>query len=245
MKLCVALDLPSKEENLMLVEQLLGLDLWLKVGLRSYLRDGNEFVARLQKMGFKIFLDLKLYDIPNTTADAAEVAADLGVDMLSIHASCGAEAMGEVMRRLSGRRERPLVMAISALTSFSQESFRQIYNAPLQESVVKFAKTAAAAGLDGIVSSVFESVALKAAAAEVLGGEVVGGEGQKVREFLTLTPGIRPFGEAADDQKRVATLQDALREKSDFIVIGRPIYKAQNPREVTQKILSVIKERGC
>ena len=237
MKLCVALDLPSKEENLRLVEQLLGLDLWLKVGLRSYLRDGNEFVAKLQKMGFKIFLDLKLYDIPNTTADAAEVAADLGVDMLSIHASCGAEAMGEVMRRLSGRRERPLVMAISALTSFSQESFRQIYNAPLQESVVKFAKTAAAAGLDGIVSSVFESVALKAAAAEVLGGE-----GQKVREFLTLTPGIRPFGEAADDQKRVATLQDALREKSDFIVIGRPIYKAQNPREVTQKILSVIKE---
>ena len=115
MKLCVALDLDRKEENLKIIKEIKDFDVWLKVGLRSYIRDGQDFLQEIKQINsnFKIFLDLKLYDIPNTTADAAEEVARLGVDMFNIHASAGKEAMREVMKRLHNIPNRPKVLAVT------------------------------------------------------------------------------------------------------------------------------------
>jgi orotidine-5'-phosphate decarboxylase len=228
MKLCIALDNPSKEENLKLAKELkeYSTNLWLKVGFRSYIRDGNEFIVELKNLGYNIFLDLKLYDIPNTMADASEEIAKLGVDMFNIHASAGKRAMQEVMERLSKYKNRPLVLAVTALTSFSDDEFREIYNDSIENKAKEFAKISYQAGLDGVVCSVWESREIK---------EVTS------KDFITLTPGIRPFGEDAGDQKRVADINAAKDNLVDFIVVGRPIYKAKNPKEVVEKILKEIK----
>lgn len=226
MKLCVALDMANFEDNINLAKELKGLDIWLKVGLRSYLRDGVKIINEIKNIGdFKVFLDLKFYDIPNTMADAAEVIAKSGVDMINLHASAGLRAMKMVMDRLSNIKNRPLVLAVSALTSFNQNEFMEIYNDNIQNSVIKFSQATYKAGLDGMVSSVFESKIIKE---------------NTSRDFITLTPGIRPFGESSNDQQRVANIQTAKEMKSDFIVVGRPIYEAKNPREVVEKILKEI-----
>ncbi len=226
MKLCVALDMASKDENLALVRELKGLDLWLKVGLRSYLRDGAKFIEELKGAGeFKIFLDLKLYDIPNTMADAAEVVSKIGVDMINLHASAGVRAMKTVMERLNALQNRPLVLAVSVLTSFNESEFEAVYNDTLSRSVRKFSQMSFEAELDGMVCSVFESKLIKDVTSQ---------------NFITLCPGVRPFGESAGDQKRVANLVSAKQEGSDFIVVGRPIYENANPREICERILEQI-----
>jgi orotidine-5'-phosphate decarboxylase len=157
MELCIALDLPSAEENLALAESLKRYDIWMKVGFRSYIRDGKPFIEALKAINpdFKIFLDLKLYDIPNTMADAAEEIARLGVDMFNIHASAGAVAMKTVMQRLSGFEKRPLVLAVTALTSFDEANFRTIYEKGIAEKAEQFAKMSYENGLDGVVCSTF------------------------------------------------------------------------------------------
>lgn len=225
MELCVALDLPSMEENLALVKKISEYPVWLKVGLRSYIRDGEPFLTALKAAhpNAKIFLDLKLYDIPNTMADAAESIIGLGVDMFNVHASAGKRAMKTVMQRLETYERRPIVLAVTALTSFSEDEFGDVYSAGIAETADKFAKDAYDAGLDGVVCSVFESASIKKMTAE---------------SFITLTPGIRPFGEDAGDQQRVATVEAAQREKVDFIVVGRPIYQAKDPAAVVEKILA-------
>ena len=227
MELCVALDLPSAEENLSLAESLKSYNVWMKVGFRSYIRDGKPFIEALKKINpdFKIFLDLKLYDIPNTMADAAEEIAKIGVDMFNIHASAGPVAMKTVMERLSVYENRPLVLAVTALTSFDEENFQAIYEKSIDEKAEQFAKMSYENGLDGVVCSTFESRAIKEATSE---------------KFLTLCPGIRPFGEDAGDQQRVATLELANREGVDYPVVGRPIYKESNPQAKVEQILEVI-----
>ena len=227
MELCVALDLPSAEENLALAESLKSYNIWMKVGFRSYIRDGKPFIEALKKINpdFKIFLDLKLYDIPNTMADAAEEIAKIGVDMFNIHASAGPVAMKTVMERLSSYENRPLVLAVTALTSFDEENFQAIYEKSIDEKAEQFAKMSYENGLDGVVCSTFESRAIKEATSE---------------KFLTLCPGIRPFGEDAGDQQRVATLELANREGVDYPVVGRPIYKESNPQAKVEQILEVI-----
>ena len=228
MKLCVALDLGSKQECLQLAEGLAGLadQIWLKVGLRAYLRDGAGFIEGLKKLGnFKIFLDLKLYDIPNTMADAAEEIAKLGVDMINVHASSGKRAMVTVMERLDKLGSRPLVLAVSALTSFDQAEFSAVYEQNLDDAVRKFSVMSYEAGLDGMVCSAFESRLIK--------------DGTSTN-FITLCPGVRPFGESAADQKRVAYLGVAREAGADFIVVGRPIYQSADPREICERILGQI-----
>ncbi|MEA3498407.1 MAG: orotidine-5'-phosphate decarboxylase [Campylobacterota bacterium] len=227
MKLCVALDLPSAKENLELATKIKEYDVWLKVGFRSYIRDGKEFLNELKIINpnFKIFLDLKLYDIPNTMADASEEIAKLGVDMFNLHASAGKVAMTTVMQRIKNIPNRPLVLAVTALTSFDNDNFKSIYNENIDDKATKFAKDTFEAGLDGVVSSAFESYDIKQ---------------NTSKEFITLTPGIRPFGEDAGDQKRVADINLAKTELVDFIVVGRPIYKSENPAEVVEKILKNI-----
>jgi len=227
MKLCIALDNPNKEDNLKLAKEIkeYSKDIWLKVGFRSYIRDGNEFIFELKNMGYNIFLDLKLYDIPNTMADAAEEIAKLEVDMFNIHASSGTQAMKAVMDRLSKFKNRPLVLAVTALTSFSNEEFKKIYSKSIEEKAKEFAIDSFKAGLDGVVCSVWESREIKKITSD---------------KFLTLTPGIRPFGEDSGDQKRVADIKQAKENLVDFIVVGRPIYKSKNPKEVVEKILKEI-----
>ncbi len=227
MKLCAALDLPTFEENITLAKQLKAFDIWLKVGFRSYIRDGEKILHELKSINpdFKIFLDLKLYDIPNTMADAAEEIAKLGVDMFNVHASSGSKAMHTVMERIGTLPNRPIVLAVTALTSFDNESFKKIYGDDIHTKAIEFAKDAYQSGIDGVVCSAHESALIKA---------------NTNKAFLTLTPGIRPFGEDAGDQKRVADINMAKEELVDFIVVGRPIYKAADPKAVVEKILSEI-----
>ena len=227
MELCVALDLPTKEENLELIEKIKAYDVWLKVGLRTYIRDGEDFLKAIKKINpdFKIFLDLKLYDIPNTMADAAESIMGLGVAMFNVHASAGKRAMGEVMRRLNTYDKRPIVLAVTALTSFSEDEFGEVYEKSIVQKADQFAKDAMDSGLDGVVCSAYESESIKKITS---------------KEFMTLTPGIRPFGEDAGDQKRVADVAFAKSAQVDFIVVGRPIYQDVNPAEVVKKILEQI-----
>lgn len=227
MQLCTALDLPSKKENIALAESLKTYNIWLKIGFRSYIRDGKDLIRELKKINpkFKIFLDLKLYDIPNTMADASEEMANLGIDMFNIHASAGDKAMKMIMDRLAKYQNRPKVIAVTALTSFDNQSFARIYGDTINHKATQFAKMSYKNGLDGVVCSVFESMNIK---------------NNTSKEFLTVCPGIRPFGENAGDQQRVSTLGMAQQEQSDIIVVGRPIYNSDNPRETTHKILDMI-----
>lgn len=227
MDICVALDLPSREENLALLTQIKEFDIWVKVGFRSYIRDGKEFLIDIRNINsnFKIFLDLKLYDIPNTMADAAQEIAALGIDMFNIHASSGVKAMKEVMDRLSSLPRRPLVLAVTALTSFDEEGFRAVYNEGIEAKATQFALDAKNAGLDGVVCSAHESVLIKTACGD---------------DFATLCPGIRDVSDDKGDQQRVVDVARAKTLKVDFAVIGRPIYKSKNPKERLQNILNRI-----
>ena len=227
MKLCVALDLPTNEENLSLVKSLKDFDIWLKVGLRSYIRDGQNLIKELKQINpnYKIFLDLKLYDIPNTMADAASEISLLGIDMFNIHISSGKVAMNTVMQRIANVKNRPLVLGVSVLTSFNNKDFKSIYGASIEKRSIEFAKAANECKLDGVVCSAYESKDIKDATKE---------------KFITLTPGIRPFGEDSNDQKRVANLEMAKEQLVDFIVIGRPIYLSKDPRGVVEEILKRI-----
>ncbi len=227
MELCVALDLPTMQDNLELIEKIKYYPIWLKVGLRSYIRDGKPFIDAIKVINpdFKIFLDLKLYDIPNTMADSAESIMGLGVHMFNVHASAGRKAMAEVMKRLQPYDNRPLVLAVTALTSFDENEFTHIYNEKIASKADQFAQDAHEAGLDGVVCSAYESASIKSLTSNT---------------FITLTPGIRPFGEDAGDQERVATIEAAHHAKVDFIVVGRPIYASQDPALVVQKIIDCL-----
>lgn len=227
MKLCVALDLPTKAENLGLIQKLKSEDVWLKVGLRSYIRDGEALLREIKSINpqFKIFLDLKIHDIPNTMADAAESMIGLSVDMFNVHASSGVKAMKMVMERVNTFTNPPIVLAVTALTSFDNASFEAIYKTSIEQKAVEFAKDAYASGLHGVVCSVYESLDIKSHTADT---------------FLTLTPGIRPFGESSNDQERVADIKTAKAQHSDFIVVGRPIYHSNDPLGIVKKIIENI-----
>jgi orotidine-5'-phosphate decarboxylase len=145
--------------------------------------------------------------------------------MFNIHASAGSVAMKTVMDRLAPYENRPLVLAVTALTSFDEANFQTVYEKSIDEKAEQFAKMSYENGLDGVVCSTFESRAIKNATSDA---------------FLTLCPGIRPFGEDAGDQQRVATLELANKEGVDYPVIGRPIYKSEDPKTKVEDILKVI-----
>lgn len=224
MQLCLALDMSSKEQNLALLETLKEFPLWVKVGLRSFIRDGKEFLNEIKAINpnFKIFLDLKLYDIPNTMATATQECIALGVDMLTIHSSSGIEGMRAVSE--VAKDSSLLIFAVTALTSFEDSTFTPIYNAPIASHAKTLALLAQEGGCNGVVCSVLESEQIKSSTS-----------------LLTLTPGIRFEDNPTQDQKRVATPKGAKEAGADFIVVGRPIYQAQDPKAVVQKILEEIK----
>jgi orotidine-5'-phosphate decarboxylase len=225
MKLCVALDSREKSKNLSIAKELKEYDLWLKVGFRSFIRDGKALLEELKSINsnFSIFLDLKLYDIPNTMVDSAGEICDLGVvDMFNIHASSGIDAMRMVASSIDSYTNRPILLAVTALTSFCDESFVPIYGDSITNRAEQFAKSAFSAKVDGVVCSAFESMMIKESTSS---------------SFLTLSPGIRPHTIKNDDQQRVANIAVAKDNLVDFAVVGRPIYMAKEPKEVVEEIL--------
>jgi orotidine-5'-phosphate decarboxylase len=223
-RIIVALDFPDAASTLQMLD---GLDPALcrvKVGKELFTRCGPDLVKQISKAGFEIFLDLKFHDIPNTVAGAVSAAVELGVWMVNVHAT-GGPAMLEAARKALGS-SKTLLTAVTVLTSLSAEDLRAvgIESAPEQQ-VLRLAKLTASCGLHGVVCSAQEIEVLRK---------------NLPREFLLVTPGIRPTGDAAGDQKRVETPGTAIARGSSYLVIGRPITQATDPvaklREITQEI---------
>jgi orotidine-5'-phosphate decarboxylase len=220
-KLIVALDVPSAEAGLRLAERLRGHVGMFKVGLENFTAEGPVLSRFLVAIGEKIFLDLKLHDIPNTVRAAARQAAQLGVSMFNVHASGGRKmmeaALAGAQEGVAGRPEgsRPLVLAVTVLTSLAGEDLAELgVGGSPEEAVVRLALLARDAGLDGVVASPREIAALRQAL----------GPG-----FVIVTPGIRPATADVNDQVRVATPASAIRAGADYLVVGRPITEAPDP----------------
>ncbi|MGM0897599.1 MAG: orotidine-5'-phosphate decarboxylase [Bacillota bacterium] len=211
----IALDFPSKLD----VEEFLSEftePLFLKVGMELFYQEGPELVNTLNLYGHDIFLDLKLHDIPNTVESAMRRIAELGVDMVNVHAAGGLAMMEAAKRGLVGSGTK--LIAVTQLTSMGEQQMQQEQLIPvtLQESVLHYAKLAKQAGLDGVVCSVHEAKAI---------GEACG------EDFLRVTPGIRPARSESHDQKRIATPSDAKAQGSTHIVVGRAITRSENPQK--------------
>ncbi|MBO3838100.1 orotidine-5'-phosphate decarboxylase [Streptococcus suis] len=210
----IALDFAGKEEVQFFLEQFPADEkLYVKVGMELYYAEGPGIINYLKGCGHSIFLDLKLHDIPNTVESAMKVLAKLGVDMTNVHAAGGVEMMRSARRGLG---KDAVLIAVTQLTSTSEEQMRTDQNiqTSLQEAVVHYAQRAQEAGLDGVVCSAHEVALIKDATSS---------------DFVCLTPGIRPTGGEVGDQKRVMTPADAARIGSDYIVVGRPITRADHP----------------
>jgi orotidine-5'-phosphate decarboxylase len=219
----VALDYPSQSSALAMAEQLDPKMCRLKVGKELYTRCGPPIVESLQKQGFDVFLDLKFHDIPNTTAQAVGVAAELGVWMVNVHASGGQRMMEACASKLSTFQTAPLLIAVTVLTSMEQTDLNGIgiSSSPL-EHVLRLARLTQESGLDGVVCSSHEVQPLKAD----LGSE-----------FKLVTPGIRPKSAELGDQRRVMTPSEAVEAGSDYLVVGRPITQAAEPIRALEAIL--------
>ena len=225
-KLILALDLPDRESALKILDGLRGKLEWVKIGLQMYLKYGADFVSEVSGMGFKIFLDLKLFDIPNTVASAVESVSALPVSMLTIHASGGREMMRRAVESAAERNPELLILGVTVITSFDADSLAETgVELEPEWQVEKLAKLAVDSGLKGLVCSPLEIEGLRSILPE---------------DTVLVTPGIRPSGSSADEQKRIMTPADAARAGSDFIVVGRPILKAENPAFAVSKILEEI-----
>ena len=227
-KIIVALDYEKEAEALALVDQIDPSLCRLKVGKEMFTTLGINFVKQLHQRNFDVFLDLKYHDIPNTVARAVRSAADLGVWMVDLHASGGLRMMEEAKRILEPYgKDAPLLIAVTVLTSMEDLDLLQIgINASPMEQVLRLAHLTQRAGLDGVVCSPQEVEILRNACGE---------------EFKLVTPGILPIGADFGDQRRVMTPTAAIRAGSDYLVIGRPITKANNPVEVLRSINASIR----
>jgi orotidine-5'-phosphate decarboxylase len=223
-RLMVALDVPTKAEALSFADRVGPHAGHLKVGARLFTAEGPDLVRALKAAGHGIFLDLKYHDIPNTVAEAAAAAAALGVDFFDVHAAGGGDMMRAAVaasRAEAARRglRPPAVLAVTVLTSMPSTV----------EQVVALAMLARDSGVDGVVASAREARAVR---------DTVG------PGFVIVTPGIRPSWAAADDQRRVATPREAIENGADYIVVGRPILRAEDPAKAAQAIVSEMERSG-
>ncbi len=226
-KLIVALDFDNEHDALNLVEKLEPKNCALKVGSELFTLLGTNFVKQLVNRQFKVFLDLKFHDIPNTVAKACKAGAELGVWMMNVHASGGMSMMQAARTAIDSYGvNRPILIAVTVLTSFNQNELTSIgINIPVIDHVKKLAILTQESGLDGVVSSAQEVSVIKSACGD---------------QFITVTPGIRLASNSSDDQSRVMTPKQALEEGSDYLVVGRPITQATNPEVVVAEILNSI-----
>ncbi len=231
-KIIVALDVDTEEEAMRLTEQLPESEVF-KVGLKLFTAKGPSLFEKLQSQNKKVFLDLKLHDIPNTVAGAVSVGTRHGVYMMTLHTSGGKEMMQRAADAATEEAtklgiERPLLVGVTVLTSLKAEHLRTIgIESDTEEQVLRLAGLAQEAGLDGVVCSPQEIEIVKR---------------EYGLEFLVVAPGIRPAWAAAQDQKRILTPAQAVRKGADYIVIGRPIIKDPNPRNAFQKILEELNQ---
>jgi len=228
-KLIIALDVPTAAEAGEIVSELGDIVGAFKIGLQLFTGAGPAFVEEIVEMGHRVFLDLKFHDIPNTVASAGVEAARLGVWMFNVHASGGGEMMGRTVEEVDTvcNREnlrRPLVIGVTVLTSSDRTTLSETgIEAEPGEQVLNLTKLAAKYGLDGVVASPLECKSIRAAG---LG-----------KEFLIVTPGIRPINATNDDQKRITTPAAALHVGADYLVIGRPVVRAEDRRAAVHEIL--------
>jgi orotidine-5'-phosphate decarboxylase len=232
-RIIVALDFPDSRGAERLLKQLEGIPCYMKVGMELFYAAGPQFVVKLKEAGYNVFLDLKLHDIPNTVKGGSASVTRLGVDMFNVHAA-GGRAMMEAAREgveqaMSGRAgaAKPLLIGVTQLTSTSQPVLNDEIGiaGPIEEAVLRYAAMAKQSGLDGVVASPLEVTRIK----ERCGAS-----------FATVTPGIRPAGSAIGDQSRVMTPQEAFAQGTDYIVIGRPVTAAADPRRALERIVESI-----
>lgn len=213
----IALDFSSKEEVVNFLSQFKE-PVYVKIGMELTYACGLEIVKTVKEMGHHIFLDLKLHDIPNTVKGGMKNLANLGVDIVNVHCAGGIAMMKAAIEGLEmgAQGKRPLCIGVTQLTSTSKEMMNDELGIPgeVMDSVIKYAKNAKAAGLDGVVCSVHEAKAIHEACGN---------------DFLTVTPGIRLASDSKDDQKRVATPDYAKEQGCDYIVVGRSITKSEDP----------------
>ena len=229
-KIIVALDVPTKEEALSIVEELGASVGAYKIGMQLYNACGPEILEEVYKRNGKVFLDLKFHDIPNTVASAARVVANFGVFMFNVHASGGAAMMKAAVAALKEEaaklgKAKPLLIAVTVLTSMSEGELQQEIGVgrTMKEQVAALAKLTQDSGLDGVVASPQEIAIIREACGE---------------DFLIVTPGIRPADATADDQKRVKTPGEAVADGADYLVIGRPITKAADRKAAVAAIVA-------
>ena len=213
----IACDFSSKEQTLNFLDKFTGRKPFVKIGMELFYAEGPEIVRTIKERGHRIFLDLKLHDIPNTVKKAMSVLRNLDVDMTNVHAAGTVDMMKAAIEGLT--REdgtRPLLIAVTQLTSTSEERMQKelLIGASINDTIVKYAENAKAAGLDGVVCSPLEAAMVK----EACGAE-----------FMTVTPGVRFADGDVGDQVRVTTPERAREIGSDFIVVGRPITAADDP----------------
>ncbi|AFV02476.1 Orotidine-phosphate decarboxylase [Dehalobacter sp. UNSWDHB] len=219
-KVIVALDVNTKEKALDIARVLAGSGCWLKVGLELYALSGLSLIQQFKELGFKIFLDLKLHDIPTTVEKTLRVLTASGVDMINVHCSGGYEMMARAAE--VGQKAGKTIIGVTVLTSMGQEDLTSIgVQGSTQEQVLKLAMLARKANLNGVVSSAQEAKILREECGE---------------DFLLVTPGIRPAWSEKNDQVRVLTPRMALEAGSSYLVVGRPITLNENPREAIEHL---------
>ena len=226
-RLIVALDFPSAAAAMKLADQLQGTCRWFKVGMELYYTAGNAVVEHLRERGFEVFLDLKLHDIPNTVAGAVRSVAGVGASLLTVHAGGGEQMLRAAVQAASGPGS-PKLLAVTVLTSMDagELSAVGVGDAPAAQ-VLRLAKLARAASIDGLVCSPEEVAAVR----ELMGPSA-----------LLVTPGIRPAGAAVGDQSRIATPADAIARGASMLVVGRPITHAADPAKAAAEILEEIRQ---
>lgn len=221
-KIIVALDYADATSALAFVNKLNPNLCRLKVGKELFTSSGPQLVAQLVEKKYDVFLDLKFHDIPNTVAKACEAAAKLGVWMINVHSSGGQDMMQAAKEGITKSGYKPLLIAVTVLTSSNQNMLDSIgITCPMEQQVLKLASLTKLAGLDGVVCSALEVDLLRK---------------NFPREFCLVTPGIRPENINHDDQTRVVSPRDAIKSGSDYLVIGRPITQASDPIKVLMKI---------
>ena len=226
-RVITALDYKSMDEVKKLVTVLGDEIEYYKAGLEIFLNTGGEVVDYLHSLNKKVFLDLKFHDINNTTKMACEFAAKKGVFIFNIHASCGTETMAEISEMLKNINSKSLCIAVTVLTSMTEKIMQETFmtGTGLNDMVMNMAKLTHESGLHGVVCSAQEASKVK---------ETYG------KDFVTVCPGVRPAWSVSDDQKRIMTPAEAVKNGADYLVIGRPITKAEDPKKAAVKILEEI-----
>jgi len=197
----------------------------LKIGSQLFTSSGPQIIKELNSLGFDVFLDLKFHDIPNTVYEAVKSAADLGIWMVNVHASGGRAMLEASKKALEGFDQPPLLIAVTVLTSLSEDSINEIGIKDLPKQVLRLAELANECDLNGVVCASTDVKAIR---------------NRFGKDFITVTPGIRPNDSKVNDQNRISTPSEAVKNGSDYLVIGRPITESEDPSKALKKIIKDI-----